>query len=535
MAAKNKLVGQNYTTPDLVAKVTGKAKYSEDFRVDGMLFAKLLCSPMPHARVKSIDTQRRARHARRQSDPDRRRSSGARRHRHRPRRRPSRPIPKGEKALTNEPLYFGEPILAVAAVDEETATEAIEKIQIEFEPLPHVVDPLVSLRPGGPNARVEGNMWGRPAAQPGQPPGPVEVGELKWTDEDFAEYDEGKLPMGKTPDEWSYGDLEAGFKNAALVLDETFVTPNTSHQTLEPRTALAYWQNGKLYLHAGTQSTVQTVASISRWMRMDAKDIVFISEYTGGGFGSKATGTINVMIPALLSKKTGMPVMHRITRDEEHSIGGARPSLHGRAKVGFDKEGRITALDLFVDRRSRSVRAGQRYRRRRAASCRCCISRRRCGGAASAILTNTPPRRAQSQPGGMQGITVIEPILAKAARKLGIDQVAIRRINAPEGKAKFGPPNPRGQRAYATSAFVKEALDKGVEMFNWDERMARSGKRVGHEGPRHRRGDEHVRRRLDRLRLPVRHQARTAGCRSTPASAISAPKRSVTCTASPPR
>ena len=56
MAAKNKLVGQNYTTPDLVAKVTGKAKYAEDFRVDGMLFAKLLCSPMPHARVKSIDT-----------------------------------------------------------------------------------------------------------------------------------------------------------------------------------------------------------------------------------------------------------------------------------------------------------------------------------------------------------------------------------------------------------------------------------------------------------------------------------------------
>ena len=60
--------------------------------------------------------------------------------------------PRGEKALTNEPMYFGEPILAVAAIDEDTAAEAIEKIVIEFEPLPHVVDPLVSLRPGGPNA-----------------------------------------------------------------------------------------------------------------------------------------------------------------------------------------------------------------------------------------------------------------------------------------------------------------------------------------------------------------------------------------------
>ena len=62
------------------------------------------------------------------------------------------------------------------------------------------------------------------------------------------------------------------------------------------------------------------------------------------------------------------------------------------------------------------------------------------------MLTNTPPRRAQSQPGGMQGIMLMEPVVAKAARKLGIDQVAIRKINAPEGKAQFGPANPRGQR-----------------------------------------------------------------------------------------
>jgi xanthine dehydrogenase molybdenum-binding subunit len=477
MAAKNKLVGQNYQTPDLVAKVTGQAKYSEDFKVDGMLFAKMLCSPMPHARVKSLDVSAALAmpgvKAILTADDlpapaDIVTDLG----------QTIKANPKGEKALTNEPLYFGEPILAVAAIDEETAAEAIEKIQIEFEPLPHVVDPLVSLRPGGPNPREDGNYWGRPASQPGQPPAPVEVQELKWTEADFAEYDEGKLPMGKTPDEWSFGDVEAGFKNAALVLDETFVTPNTSHQTLEPRSVLSYWQNGKLYVHAGTQSTIQTVASISRWMRMDAKDIVFISEYTGGGFGSKATGTINVMIPALLSKKANAPVMHRITRDEEHSIGGARPSLHGRAKVGFDKEGRITAVDMFViGDNGPYEQGGDTGQSGRIVSLLYQPQAMRWRGVA--ILTNTPPRRAQSQPGGMQGITIMEPILAKAGRKLGIDQVAIRRINAPEGKAKFGPPNPRGQRTYATSSFMKEALDKGVEMFNWNERMARSGKRTG--------------------------------------------------------
>jgi xanthine dehydrogenase molybdenum-binding subunit len=477
MAVKNKLVGQNYSTPDLVAKVTGKAKYSEDFRVEGMLFAKLLCSPMPHARVKRIDTSAALAmpgvKAILTADDlpapaDIVTDLG----------QTIKANPKGEKALTNEPLYFGEPILAVAAIDEETATEAIERIQIEFEPLPHVVDPLVSLRPGGPNPREEGNYWGRPASQPGQPPAPIEVQELKWTEADFADYEDGKLPMGKVPDEWSYGDVDAGFKDAALILDETFVTPNTSHQTLEPRSALAYWQNGKLYVHAGTQSTVQTVASISRWMRMDAKDIVFISEYTGGGFGSKATGTINVMIPALLSKKANAPVMHRITRDEEHSIGGARPSLHGRAKVGFDKQGRITAVDMFViGDNGPYEQGGDAGQSGRIVSLLYQPPAMRFRGVA--ILTNTPPRRAQSQPGGMQGITIMEPILAKAGRKLGVDQVAIRRLNAPEGKAQFGPPNPRGQRGYTTSAFMKEALDKGVEMFKWDERMARSGKRTG--------------------------------------------------------
>jgi CO/xanthine dehydrogenase Mo-binding subunit len=95
------------------------------------------------------------------------------------------------------------------------------------------------------------------------------------------------------------------------------------------------------------------------------------------------------------------------------------------------------------------------------------------------VLTNTPPRRAQSQPGGLQGIMIVEPVVAKAARKLGIDQVAIRRINAPAGKAPLGPANARGQRAYCTSAFLKEALDRGTELFGWEARRARSGRRDG--------------------------------------------------------
>src|SRR6267142_5332053 len=143
----NKLIGKNYTTPDLVAKVTGKAKYAEDFRAEGMLFTKLLLSPMPHARVRSIDASAALAmpgvKAILTADelPD---------------------LGGAERALTNEPFYAGEPILAVAAVDELTAAEAVEWINVDLEPLPFVVDPLDSLRPGSPDARTTGNAWGAP-------------------------------------------------------------------------------------------------------------------------------------------------------------------------------------------------------------------------------------------------------------------------------------------------------------------------------------------------------------------------------------
>src|SRR5262245_23077107 len=222
-----------------------------------MLFAKLLCSPMPHARVTRLDTSAAL------ALPGVKAIltvedlpavvEGAN-------------LGEGiiastlsERGLTMEPLYHGEPILAVAAVDELTAPEAIERIQVEYEPLPFAVDPIETLRPGSPNARTQGNVWMRPVPAPGAAqPGPgagapaaaparPEVKELKWTDEDFAGAQDGQLPLGKSTDEWQVGDLEAGFKEADLILDETFVGPNTSHQPLESRSAMAYWQNGKLY------------------------------------------------------------------------------------------------------------------------------------------------------------------------------------------------------------------------------------------------------------------------------------------------
>ncbi len=479
--APYKLIGKDYATPDLYAKVTGRARYAEDFRADGMLFAKLLLSPLPHARVKRIDASAAlampgVKAILTQDDlpaPAAYITDDG---------QVVQPNPKAERGLTNEPLYQGEPILAVAAVDELIAAEAIEKIRVDLERLPFVVDPLESLRPGGANARTEGNVWMRPAPRPappgGRPPAPPqpEVHELKWTEAEFADAKQGRLPMGKATDEWSFGDLEAGFRNAALILDETFVTPNTSHQCLETRSSMAYWQNGKVYVHCSTQSTAQTVPGVARWLGLDPSNVVVISEYTGGGFGSKVTSGISLIIPALLSKKVNAPVMMRLTREEEHYIGRARPSLHGRLKAGFTKEGKLTALDMFVvcdngpyDPVNDANNSG------RIVSLLYQPGAMRWRGVT--VLTNTPPRSAQSQPGGMQGVLLMEPLMAKAARKLGVDQVAIRRLNAPQGKAPIGGAV-KGKRDHVTSAFVPEALDRGAELFRWNERKAQP-KRVG--------------------------------------------------------
>ncbi|MGA2596192.1 MAG: xanthine dehydrogenase family protein molybdopterin-binding subunit [Bryobacteraceae bacterium] len=465
-----KLIGKNYVTADLYAKVTGKSKYAEDFRAEGMLFAKLLLSPVPHGRVKRIDASEAL------AMPGVRAILTAN----------DLPAPAdtltdngtvikaskwGERGLTLEPVYQGEPILAVAAVDELTAAEAVERIQIDFERLPFVVDPLDTLRPGGSNPRTDGNVWVTP------PGGQPAVQELKWTEADFDETKYGRLPMGKTPDEWSYGDLDAGFKNAALVLDETFVTPDVSHQTLETRSAMAYWQNGKVYVHSGSQSTDRTVPAIARWLNIDPDKVVFISEYTGGGFGSKITGGVTMIIPALLSKKANAPVMMRISREEETFIGRARPGFQGRMKIGFSKEGRILALDMFVISNNGPYDAqGDAPTSGHMVSLLYQPQAMRWRGVT--VLTNTPPRSAQSSPGGLQGITITEPIVAKAARKLGLDQVAIRYINCPEGKAPYGP-MVQGKLQHATSAFLKEALQRGAEQFKWHERVARNPKRIG--------------------------------------------------------
>jgi len=463
--ADSRLIGQNYTTADLVAKVTGRARYAEDYRAEGMLFCKLLLSPRPHCRVVAVDAREALAmpgvHAiLRASDLPAVAPPALKGHE-------DAIVLRPEVALSDEPVYEGEPILAVAAVDEHTAAEAIDRIHLQVEPLPFVTDPLESLRPGSPNARREGNAY------VGQ-----EIKTVKWAAGDFEAAGDGALPIGEAGDTWQYGDLDAGFKNASLVLDETFMTQSSGHMPLETSSAMAYWQNGKLFLHCSTQSVAQTVEMAAQWVGIKTDDVVVISEYTGGGFGSKIPGAQSMAIPALLAKKTGRPVMMRISREEELFIGRARPGLLARVKAGFRPNGRLAAVDIFIVQDNGPYE--KQYDHDSAASiCSLAYQPEAMRFRGISVLTNTPPRTYQRSPGGMQANAIMEPILAKAAKSLGIDQVEMHRVNAPSGKAEFGGADEKGQRSHVTSAFVREALDKGAISFDWATRKARSGQRRG--------------------------------------------------------
>ena len=193
----------------------------------------------------------------------------------------------------------------------------------------------------------------------------------------------------------------------------------------------------------------------------------------GGGFGSKGTAAQTAGIAARLSKKINRPVLLRISRAEEFYIGSARGTFQGRARIGFRADGRVTAIDFSVVQDGGgnggfgdSVDAAQ------AVSIIYQPLAMRFRGIP--VLTNTTPRGPQRGPGQNQIAAALEPFIDRAARELGLDPLEVRRINAPTNDARIG-----GNQIPVTSAYMPEALDRGAEMFDWQNKRQLSGRRNG--------------------------------------------------------
>lgn len=445
------LIGKDFTPPDLRAKVTGAARYAEDFRADGMVFLKIYASPMPHAKVKSIDVEA----AKKMPGVVGVMLPGE----------VKQPKDAGHAILTGYPVFAGQPILAVAATTEQQAEDALEAVKVALEPLPFCLDPLDSLKPGGPDAHVGGNVANRRK---------IALQTLKWTGRDFAEAGEDRLPMGKPVTEWSFGDLEAGFAKAEAVVEESFVSAANAHHAMEPRSAAAYWENGKCHVWGSTQSSSFAIPSLAKYIGIPPPKLNLVSEFCGGGFGGKAYSYPLMALPALMSKKLGgRPVMLRTSRTEEFYNGSARAGFQGWVKIGFAGTGRVVALDCYVVQDNGSTGGFWDFQNFGMASS-VVLQPEAMRFRGVPVLTNTPPKGPQRGPGENQTANIIEPLLDKGARMLGIDRLALRLANAPGG-GQGGTIGPK--RAPLTSAYLREGLEQGAEKFGYAARAAKAGRR----------------------------------------------------------
>ena len=297
-----KVVGQPLSRVDGRERVTGAAKYTYDMHPPGTLQCAVLRSPHPHARILSVDT------------------SAAEK----------LPGVRAVLSLNNAPgiswyggnsrlfdnvvRFVGEEVVAVAADDMDTARDALKLVKVEYEPLPFTTDLQEAVKPGAPQIHPEGNV-------------------LKQAD-------------GSEGDLYSRGDVQAGFKQADVTVERTYSTPTALHNSFETHGALAMWEGEELVLWESTQGIFGVRSRVATCLNMPVSKVRVISEYVGGGFGSKGgTGKYSI-IAALLARATGRPVKLMLNRHEENLLAGNRGATVQKIRIGAKKDGTLVALDL---------------------------------------------------------------------------------------------------------------------------------------------------------------------------------------------
>jgi CO/xanthine dehydrogenase Mo-binding subunit len=309
-----KVLEQNHPRVDARDKVTGHAIYAADVYLPGMLMCKLLPSARSHARIAKIDLSKAEQLpgvraiVTGKDFPDVRFGSGGLKDRY--------------IMARNEVFFVGEPIAAVAAVDEVTAQEALELIDVEYEDLSIVVDPLEALKSGSPAVHPDlPNFEGFGFALGGD-----NVCTLLDADR---------------------GDVDQAFQEADYVIEDTFRSQGINQGFLEPMACVANVEaNGRLTIWASTQGPYQVRSQLASVLDMPVSRIRVIPMELGGGFGAKLRLAFEAF-PALLAMKTGHPVKLVNTREEAFTLNGPRWPVTNYIKSGVTKDGRIVAREAY--------------------------------------------------------------------------------------------------------------------------------------------------------------------------------------------
>jgi CO/xanthine dehydrogenase Mo-binding subunit len=422
---KTKFVGQNVARVDGIDKVTGKAKFTGDLAIPGMLYGKILRSPFPHARIRGID----ARDAEALpgvvavltaadiSDLDPYYSG--------------RPVIAIEKAR-----YVGEPVAAVAAADEAAAEEALSLIRVDYEELPAAIGLESALSEGAPlvHEQSRGNICGH-------------------------EHVEKR-------------NVEQGFADADEIFEDTFTFPMVYHYALEPHNVIAHWTDDAVTVWSSAQHPFQVRGDISRVFRVPISKVRIIISYLGGGFGSKSYTKFEPLVVAL-ARKARAPV--RICNSVAESMVTVR--RHGariRLKTGVKRDGTMTAREAEIhldtggyadNGPAVAVRAATRvlgpYR----------IPHIRSD--AYAVYTNSGGAGSFRAIGAPQTIFASESQIDSIAARLGIDPSEMRLKNL-LNKGEEVRPNLRG-----IDADLASSLKKLVRESQWRKRSKKKGAAVG--------------------------------------------------------
>jgi CO/xanthine dehydrogenase Mo-binding subunit/aerobic-type carbon monoxide dehydrogenase small subunit (CoxS/CutS family) len=380
-------VGNLKPRADAVAKVTGSAIYTDDLKFEGMLHARVKRAMLASAIVKSIDTSKAKRLPGVRAVLTAEDIPGEHNH--------GLVIPDWPTMVgVNEQIrYVGDVVAILAADTREIATEALDLIEVEYEKLPAVCDPVQAKQPGAPLVHKTGNM-------------------LK------------HIKVRK-------GNVDEGFSEADVILEHIYHTPMHDHVFLEPECSLTrLTPEGRIEVYVGSQIPYSDRSSVAKALAVPEDQVHVIGQLMGGGFGGKEdiAGQIHA---ALLTKATGKPV--KLLHDRHESL-IAHPKRHAtqvRVKIGAKKDGSFTAVEteLFGDTGAYAS-LGEKVMTRATTHSSGPYEVPHVKADCYAMYTNNPPAGAFRGFGVMQSAFAVESLVDALAKNLNMDPVVLRKKNS---------------------------------------------------------------------------------------------------------
>ncbi len=389
--SKHTVIGQRVHRVDGPDKVTGAAKYTFDMVLPNMLYGKILRSPYPHARIVSIDASRAEQLVGVKAVVTGKDTLGKKQGIWR--RFPE--LCDEEILCRSKVRYIGDAVAAVAAVDQDTAEAALDLIQVEYEPLPAVFDPLEAIKEEAPQIHegVELNI--------------NVTRHIEW------------------------GDVDQAFMQCDYVREDHFKCSSQAHMCMETHCAVASFDHGgKLTVWTSTQSAYYIQVLLADILGLREGDVRVIKPPTGGGFGAKFELDSAQYCASLLSMKLRRPVKIVLTREEEFTATKRRTPMNYYSKLGAKKDGTLLAKEVRVITEGgayTSMGATALYLTGFFSSFPYKYPNYRYDGYRA--YTNTAPTSAMRGFGAPQAVFVGESQLDMLAHDLGIDPIEIRRKN----------------------------------------------------------------------------------------------------------